>query len=205
MTEIIREIDEELQAKRYKDLAKKYGKYVIGVVLLIGLSFGSYAFLQDRNETLRNERAFNFGNLMRDETVTADAWVGFATARNDEFSHLAWRFAAADYIQQGKPDEADKIMQELAVNDSFHGNFANAMNQILQLNAGQQVSPLPQNNSNFEAFTILAEAERLVATGNKKGAIEILETALLESAGANVNPTLQTLFFELAEALKSEF
>ncbi len=205
MTEIIREIDEELKAKRYKELAQKYGKYVIGVILLIGLSFGGYAFLQDRNENLRNQRATIFGNLVRDNATSAEAWVGFATARNDEFSHLAWRFAAGDYMQQGKTDEAQKIMQELTVNDSFHGDFAKAMNQILQLNIGQQVEPLSVNNSSFEAFAILAEAERLIKTGNKKEAIEILENKLLQAVDINENPALQSLFFGLVEALKSEF
>ncbi len=199
MTEIIREIDEELQAKRYKELAKKYGKYIVAVIALIAISFGSYGLWQTHTENLRNERASAFGVLINDIETPAESWIEFASTRKDAFSTLAWRFAAATYIQDGKPEQASEILQNLSVSDSNYGSFTTAMTQILKLNAGQEVSPLGENTDAFAAFSILAEAERLLSSGDKSGAI-----ALLESNNSGIDSSLQTLFFELAEALKTE-
>ncbi len=199
MTEIIREIDEELQAKRYKELAKKYGKYIVAVIVLIAISFGGYGLWQDRTENLRNERAANFGVLVSDLETPVESWIDFASQSNDAFSILAWRFAAADYIRQGKPEQAVEILQNLAVTDSNYESFIIAMSQILKLNAGESVVALGENSDSFAAFTILAEAERLLSSGDKAGAI-----ALLETTNSSIDSSLQTLFFELAEALKTE-
>ncbi len=199
MTEIIREIDEELQAKRYKELAKKYGKYIVAVIILIAISFGGYGLWQERTENLRNERATAFGVLVTDLETPAESWIDFASQANDAFSILAWRFAAATYIQDNNPEQAAKILEKLSVNDSNYEEFSTAMTQILKLNSGQTVSPLPQNTGAFAAFTTLAEAERLLSSGDKAGAIKILETT-----NSNIDSSLQTLFFELAEALKTE-
>ncbi len=200
MTEIIREINEELQAKRYVNLAKTYGKYVVGIILLIVVSFGGYSFWQDRSNAIREQRSVDFAALASNAETLPESWTDFAKNRNDSFSLLAWRFAATQYVKQGKITEATEIMQNLANKDKLYASFNASMAQILALNNGENRQALPEDSDSiFATFTILAEAERLISAGDKTKAIEILEKVKFP-----IGSTPQLLFLELVEAVKSE-
>lgn len=205
MSDIIREIDEDLKAQRYRDLARKYAKYVLVVVVLVTSSFGFYAWWQNRLDDIQTARALAYAGLLAevsstadfDEATMAEDFLTFASAGAvDGFARMARRHAVALYVRAGDNESALEVLQAIQSDtgeDSEYRAYASVIAALLDAPNGEPLQDL-------DILGTYAAVAQAIAAGDNERALEILDKHAQASSEAE---TLE-LFRELRNAIESQ-
>lgn len=159
MSDILKEIDEELQREHMAALWKKYKVPVVGIIALIILGTATYTTWKQHKESRQVGLSVALGSLATRPGMTeaqkVEAFQAFAR-QNPETGQgvLAQMTAVGGLLKDGKRDEAIKQLDVLA-NDSYANqmtkDYARLVRIQLLLDTGdpvvlrQQLAPLAEN------------------------------------------------------------
>lgn len=119
MSDIFREVDEEIRKEDYAALARKYGPWVIGLAVAIVLLVAGYQGWQyyDREQRLERSQAFTAALRQLDDGDTAaarSALAGLADPEGDGFALLAALELARIQAEAGETASALEIWERIA-------------------------------------------------------------------------------------------
>lgn len=184
MTDIFREVEEEVRRERYQLLWKKYGAYLITAAALIVLAVAAYQLwlVWDRSQREAASRQFQAAQQMAQTGRLADAEKAFAKLAAEGpsgYATLAKFHQAAVMLAQGKRDAALALYGSLAQTDDPVMNGAARLRIAWALadsapraQIEKTVAPMsqPDNPWRFAAREVLAYAE--LHAGNRAAATE---------------------------------
>ena len=129
MADIFNEVDEDVRKEKSLALWKTYGKYVIGLAVLIVVATAAYVAWknyqqnQSREQGAMFEAAASLGNEGKYGEAAA-AFAGLAESGNAGYRPLSALREAAAMIDAGEGDKALIIYQDLAANSSAGKEFS---------------------------------------------------------------------------------
>lgn len=120
MAEIFQEIDDDIRRERYEKLWARYGKYVIGAIVLFVIVAALYVAWQNYSESKRNAEGERFAAAI--ELTYSGAWDRAASSfgkladsTRSGYRPLSLLQQAAALIEAGRQPEAMQVYQELSV------------------------------------------------------------------------------------------
>lgn len=146
LTEIFREIDEELRLEKLQRVWRRYGALIIALIL--GLVLGTAAYVGWRNymEYRQMERARDFAAAVdqaaqaEDPAAAAAAFAG-VTEGDDGFAALARLQQAAAEQRAGNPGAAAAIYESIAGDADLEAQFRDLAVILLALNSVDSADP----------------------------------------------------------------
>ena len=171
MSDLIREVDEELKAERALKLWRRYGKYVVAVVILAVAVTGGVAFWKDQRQKARlaESEKYSEGLSLVFEGQAIEAAAVFAALAKDAgpgYGALARLHGAALKSRSGDT-EAAAAYDAIAENSSFSTDFRDlatilsvmhTLDAIDPAEAAKRLDPLAKDGKNwrFSAREMLA-------------------------------------------------
>lgn len=123
MSDIFREVDEDLRQERYAKLWSRYGKYVIGAIVLVVVVAAVVIAWQNVVESRREAEGQKFAEAleMARQGATEQAATAFnrlAAESGSGYRALSRLQAGAALVRAGRTDEAISVYDQLAVDGS---------------------------------------------------------------------------------------
>jgi len=114
----IDEVSEEVRNDRMFALWKKYGPYVIAVVVLIVLAAFAKTYWDRQQEIKKQERSAAYISAVNAETPaeSASALEEFANGADDGYAAMAQLQAAAKFADEGNTDKATELYAKVSEN-----------------------------------------------------------------------------------------
>lgn len=213
MSEIFREIEEELRRDNLLKLWSRYGKYVIGVIVLALVIAGGIVGWRNHQATLRQAEGAQYSEAlaMARAGKTADATKEFAVLAQQGGGYgLPAAFQQAELLAHGGDNKGaiaiyDKLAASQGINPEFrdlatllsvmHG-FPNADPKA----AITRLAPLTASSNPLHASALDLTAAAKLQAGDRAGALAIYQKLADDLAAPQA---LRARAAELAEALKS--
>jgi hypothetical protein len=172
VSDIIREIDEDLRRENLEKLARKYGGYVLGLAVGVVLAIAAYTGWQRYAESYRADRARQYESVLQliasGDAKAADEIAALA-ADDDGYAALARFQSAALKAEAGDAAGAAALYEQLAADGSVDGHLRDLAVILLALHTADTAAP----------DVLTQRLQRLTAPGNpwRHSALEI--TAVL--------------------------
>ena len=186
MSDIFREVDEDLRRDRASELAKKYGPYFIGFAVAIVLGTLGYNLWRDWDHERRAERSDLFAaavDLAGDGDPEASVEALAALGEPDGgYGTLASFERARLLVEEGRIDEALAQWQILAASDAAGPALQGAarlyfvMHQIDEGDSGElraMLEPLLVPGNGFRPIAMELNAVLLMRDGDRAAARQI--------------------------------
>ncbi|MFN0042770.1 MAG: tetratricopeptide repeat protein [Alphaproteobacteria bacterium] len=170
MSDLIREVDEELKAERALKLWRRYGKYVVAVAILVVAVTGGAVFWKDQRQKARlaESEKYSEGMSLAFEGKAIEAAAVFAALAKDAgpgYGALARLHEAALKSRSG--DDAVAAYDAIAKNSNLSSDFKDlgtilsvmhSLDTIDPAEAAKRLDPLAKDNKNwrFSAKEMLA-------------------------------------------------
>lgn len=171
MSDIFREVDEEVRQDKAKEVWKKYGIHIMGLAVLIVVCVGSFKAWQYYSVQKLEQAGADYLNSVTliDNGKDADALEAFQvlSKKGTTGFYLLSKFQEAGLLAKtGKNDDALEIYDALAGNSALENN----LRDLAKLRAGLLLS----NTSSFTE--VEARVGDLAKTGNswRHSALEVL-------------------------------
>jgi len=118
VTDIFREVEEEVRRERYEQLWKQYGDYVIAAVALIVIGVAGYELWRyyDARQRARASEEYLAAQALLDSNKPVDAAAAFAQLAKDApdgYAQIAQLQAADALLAAGQKDQAVAIYQKI--------------------------------------------------------------------------------------------
>jgi hypothetical protein len=208
VTDIFREIEEDLRRENLKKLWSRYGRYLIAAAAAALLAAGGVAAWHDhqnsvrRAESLRYSAAFALAGTGKE----ADAAKVFGAIANEGggYALLARFEEAALLVKSGKREAAvtiyDRLARSPAINPTFRGlaTLLAAMQQTAPEKTIERLRPLTAKGSPWRPTALELTAVAELKKGDKKGALAIFKDLARDPV---TPPQLKTRAEEMAKAL----
>ncbi|HTQ34513.1 MAG TPA: tetratricopeptide repeat protein [Stellaceae bacterium] len=186
MSDIFREIDEELRRDNLLKLWKAYGKYVIGVVIAALLVAGGVVAWRNHQKSLRQAESVRYeaGLSLLREGKDSEAAKIFATVKGEgsgygqlaafEAADLAakagdQKAAIADYDKLAASPNVDPELRDAAILLSVMNGFADAEPKAVI----ERLQPLTNTGNPWRSTALELTAAAKLKAGDKAGALEI--------------------------------
>ena len=194
MTNIFNEVDEDIRKERYQNLWSKYGKYIIGFLVLIVTIFSLTQYLQSKN-TSDNKKILDtyftaIESIEKNQLDLADQ--NLKTVYNEKNKTLAAVSSiklSQVYLEDNQKNQAlsllkdiygnnslDSIYRELALYKYIMINFEN----IEVSNIENMISLIENNNSEFNLYFQEMIGIKHLTLGNTKKANSIFTNLSLD-------------------------
>jgi len=212
VSDIFREVDEELKQDQYKKLWKKFGPGVIGVVVVIVATVGGYQAWQAWDLDRRLDQSDRYAAAMAlQETgsieAAEEALVALVEPEGDGYGLLAAFEQARLRVELGDSAGAIALWDQIAGNesagDAFRG-MADLLSVMHQIDDGDaaaleaRLQPLTEVGSAFRPSALELTAVLALRQGDTARARE-LYTAVADDRSAP--PALRTRATQMLEAL----
>ncbi len=159
MSDIFREVDEEIRQENYAKLWKRYGGYAIGFAVLLVAAVAGYQIWQtydlQRRTELSDRYAAVTGQVLEDQDSTAQAALAEIADPSDAGYGTLAAFARAQLLAEaGNTAEAaaiwDAIAEQSPSGDSFRA-IATLLSVMHQLDGGDPAALAPRLQPLMEA------------------------------------------------------
>lgn len=187
MTEIFREIDEELRYEKLQRLWRRYRVLIIAAVAGLVLGTAAYVAWKDYREKQALDRARAFAEALdaaaADEATAAAVFDGVAQ-EDDGYGALARLHKAAAERRAGNDSAAIAIYQEMAADSSLDSTLRDLAVILLALNSLDtaqpdeliaRLAPLTGEDDAWRYSARELTALLLLRKGDTAGARELLE------------------------------
>lgn len=213
MSEIFREIDEELRRDNLVKLWSRYGKYVIAAVVVIVLAVGGYVAWRDHQASQRRAESARYSSalaLLR-EDKDSDAGKLFASVQSEgggyavlaQFQQAALvaksgdhKGAAAAYDRIAESSNIDREFRDLAVLLSVMQSLPEGDPQA-QI---KRLEPLTASGNAWRPTALELTAVAKLKAGDRNGALDIYKKLADDLAAPD---GLRARAAEMAAALAS--
>lgn len=118
MSDIFREIEEEVRQDHYRKLWERYGSYALAAAIVLVIAIGGYRFWQyyQNQQALKASDAFQAGSELLQASNLADAQKAYTDLAADapaSYAELAKFRQAEILVAENKRDEAAKAFRAL--------------------------------------------------------------------------------------------
>ncbi len=118
MSDIFREVEEEVRREQYEQLWKKYGDYIIAAVALLVIGVAGFELWRyyDANQRARASDEYQAAQALLDRNKTVDAAAAFARLAKDApggYAEIAQLQAADALLAAGKTKEAVAVYKKI--------------------------------------------------------------------------------------------
>ncbi len=144
MSDIIREVDEELRRENVEKLWRKYGSYVLGLAILAVLVIAAVWLWRDHMKGQREERARQYDaalQLVAAADPSAPAALQALESGDDGYAALAQLQAAALKAKAGDVSGAVAIYEKLTADAAVDEAFRNLALLLLALHTADTAAP----------------------------------------------------------------
>lgn len=186
MSDIFREVDEDLRRDRASELAKKYGPYFIGFAVAIVLGTLGYNLWHEWDLERRSERSDQFAAAVElateGDTEASLAALAALGEPDGGYGTLAVFERARLLAEAGRSDEALVLWQALAASDAAGPGLQGAarlffvMHQIDEGDSGElraMLEPLMAAGNGFRPLAMELNAILLLRDGERAAAQQI--------------------------------
>lgn len=211
VSDLLREVDEDLRREKFETLWRKYGGYALGLAVLVVLAVAANVIWQHYSENRRAERARQYESALQlvvaGDAKAADMLLELA-AGNDGYAALARLHEAALKARAGDAAGAAAIYEELAADGSVDEHLRQLAVILLALHTAdsappeqltQRLQPLTEPSSPWRYSALELTALLAYRAGDTARAQEIL-AGLADDL--NAPPALRQRVTELLAALK---
>jgi hypothetical protein len=211
VSDIIREVDEELRRENYEKLWRKYGSYALGLAALIVLGVAAYYQWQHYTANQHAERARQYEAALQ-LVATADPGAPAAlqalASGSDGYAALAQLQEAALKAKAGDVDGAVAIYEKMTADSAIDQSLRNLALILLALHTAdtappdqlmQRLQPLTAATSSWRYSALELTAVLARRAGDKAKAEQIL-TGLVDDL--NAPRALRQRATEMLHALK---
>ena len=212
MSDIFREVDEEIRKERYATLWKKYGAYVIAAAVALVLAVAGYQGWQQwqRSQALSASDSYNAAvtQLQQGNTEEGLQQLGeMADPSGDGYALLAAFRRAELLAEQGATQEAVAIWNEIAGsggNDPLRqlADVFAVMHQVDSGDPGQlagRLQPLADEDSPYRWTAIELQATLAHQQGDDEQAVELFKQI---ADGGDVPPAQRRRATQMLELLQ---
>jgi hypothetical protein len=144
VSDIIREVDEELRRENFEKLWRKYGSYALGLAVLVVLAVAGYVQWQRYTEGQREARARQYEAAIQ-LTAAGDAGAPAAlqglTGRDDGYAALAQLQEAALKAKAGDLAGAVAIYEKITADGTVDESIRNLALILLALHTADTAPP----------------------------------------------------------------
>lgn len=186
MSDIFREIDEELRRDNLLKLWKQYGRYVIAGVVVVIVVAGAIAAWRDHQATERRAQSLRYSSalaLVR-QGKDADAARAFAAIANEGggYAVLAVFDEAELLAKSGDRKGAIEAYDRIAGSASFDAEFRDMATLLAVMHSLpdgdpqallKRLEPLTATGKPFRATALDLTAAAKLKSGDKAGALEL--------------------------------
>jgi len=186
VSEIFREIDEELRRDNLLKLWQRYGRYVIGAVVLALLIAAGIVAWRNHQQTLRQAQSVRYeaglSLLRQGKEAEAAKIFGSVGEEGGGYAQLA-AFEAADLAaKSGDSKAAVADYDKLAANSSLDPELRNAATLLSVMNGFpdsepqamiDRLKPLTESGNPWRGSALELTAAARRKSGDKAGALEI--------------------------------
>jgi hypothetical protein len=144
VSDIIREIDEDLRRENLEKLWRKYGIYLLGLAVVIVLAIAGYTGWQRYSESYRAERARQYESVLQliaAGDAKASEELAVLAADDDGYGALARLQAAALKAKAGDVAGAVAIYEQLAADGSVDEQLRQLALILLALHTADTAAP----------------------------------------------------------------
>lgn len=139
MSDIFREVDEELRQDQMKALAQRYGGLVIAAALAVVIGVAGYVGWKNWREGQRRQATAELDAALNAGPDAVKTLSGFAAAHDGDIAAMARLSAAAALTRDGRVAEAaqvyDAVATDMAVSASYR-DLATLLSVSRQLDGG---------------------------------------------------------------------
>ena len=120
MTDIFREVEEDVRRERIEKLWKAYGSYVIALLVLLFVGIGGWQLWQrhEDQERVRYSDRFIAAQRITNPQAAANAFVEIARTAPKGYATLAKLSQASAMFVAGQRNEAIELFKQIAKDDS---------------------------------------------------------------------------------------
>lgn len=186
MSDIFREIDEELRRDNLLKLWKQYGRYVIAAVVLVVVAVGGIAAWRDHQASERRAQSARYSNALAlaREGKDADAAKAFTAIGNEGGGYgVLSAFQEAELLaKSGDRKGAAAVYDRIAASSSYDAEFrdmATLLSVMQSLPDGdpqallKRLEPLTAANKPFRPTALELTAAARLKAGDKTGALQL--------------------------------
>lgn len=144
MSDIIREVDEELRRENFEKLWRKYGSYALGLAVLVVLAVAGYVQWQRYTEGQREARARQYEaaiQLAASGDAGAPATLQGLAGRDDGYAALAQLQEAALKAKAGDLAGAVAIYEKMTADGTVDESIRNLALILLALHTADTAPP----------------------------------------------------------------
>jgi hypothetical protein len=144
VSDIIREVDEELRRESFEKLWRKYGRYALGLAILIVLAVASYYKWQDYTANQRAERARQYDSALQLAAAAdpgAPAALQALASGDDGYAALAQLQQAALENKAGDAAGAVAIYEKMTADATLDESFRNLALILVALHTADTAPP----------------------------------------------------------------
>jgi hypothetical protein len=165
VSDIIREVDEELRRENFEKLWRKYGSYALGLAIIIVLAVAGYYKWQDYTASQRAERARQYDSALQLAAAAdpgAPAALQALASGDDGYAALALLQQAALRDNSGDAAGAVAIYEKMTADAALDESFRNLALILVALHTADTAPP-DQLTKRLEPLTAAANPWRYSA------------------------------------------
>jgi len=191
MSDILRQVDEDLRKDRLLRIWKLYGIYIVGFILFILIALSSYQYYlsstKSKNEAIL-EKYINAINLT-DKSISINQLIELDESSNLYIKGLSKLKRADLYFDMKKKDQALKLLESISIDNSLDevirdlAFYKYLMVQLDVLNKDRFIEIIESRHleqSKFKYHFKELKALKLLIDGDQDKALEIFESIILD-------------------------
>ncbi|RDD62489.1 tetratricopeptide repeat protein [Ferruginivarius sediminum] len=212
MSDIFREVDEEIRKEHYEALWKKYGSWLIAAAVALVLAVAGYqgwtAWQRDQAMQASQEYAAAVAKAGDDPAAALQALGGLAKPGSDGYGLLAAFRQAALQAEEGNVDSAVATWEKIAASDAPPKPFrtlATLFTVMHRIDTGdpgalsERLEPIAQSNDPFRSTALELQGLLAQKQGDEARAIELYKQV---ADGADVPPAQRRRVTQLLAVLE---
>ncbi|AWK87175.1 tetratricopeptide repeat protein [Azospirillum thermophilum] len=195
MSDIFREVDEDLRRDRAERLFKRYGVYMAAAAIALVAGTGGYTawrnWQQSRHEQETAALVTAISQTAQGPEKGVEALSAFAGKADPRMAALAQFNAAALLVRQGKPADAAAVYDGIAANgsvDAVYRDLATLLGTMQRMETGEpaqlqaKLQPLTADSSPWRFTAREMTAVLAVRSGDKERARTLFQQLADDSA-----------------------
>ena len=196
MSDILRQIDEDLRKDKLQNIWRSYRIYIIGSILTLIISLSAYQFHLSNTQSKNESIVEDYINAVSypDEEITISRLIELDQSSNSYIKGLAKLKRADLYFSSEKKDQALELLESISKDgtlDQVLRDLALYKSLMLQLDTLEKDSYIEiidihlLTNSKFNFLLKELKAIKFLIEGDQDSSLEIFDSIIMDTEAPN--------------------
>ena len=196
MSDILRQVDEDLRKDRLLKIWKLYGIYIVSVILIGLISLAGYQYYLSNTYSKNEAIVAKYIDAInsKDLNSSINQLSELDNSDNSYIKGLSQLKRAEIYVSLDQKDQALKLLQEISVDSSLDqiikdlALYKYLMLQLTALNKDQYIDLIKENHLNESQFKYLfkeLKGIKFLIEGEKTASAEMFDSIILDQNSPN--------------------